>query len=360
MGDSVVCKSKESETSMNLKEIDLSCVREKKIKEECEEPAENEDSTNNVRAGDILQERTAEKKIKMDGKNPQEVNPVEEDSSGNFLTFHVKCKDQVENIILPFEETLDKLQERISSLFGVLPSSQIFHGCGLHGNTSEEVLDKRLSNLKLSSPISYLTVEEVMENKLLINIVEKPSERKISLNLSDLMRVHELKQYVCCIWNIPVRYQDWSNGLNDQKDEAPLRQAGLKGYDEVLTVRSREYPSLNSSSSASSDKQSHSSSDEESDSDSGSIFLDRHFPMTAASSPPQNVLIDGSFSFAYKYKMRFGYPTPEFHTGDFSSAFTKTYYSPDRVSIFFYSSIILISNFEYFLLEKAPGNLFAS
>ncbi|XP_070070795.1 FAS-associated factor 1-like [Drosophila takahashii] len=323
-------------TSVNTKKIILNGDQKANIEEKTTKVAENVESTKAaetgenikpariVRPGEIFEKEAAEKKIKIESMDRQEVNKVEENkSSGRVLTFHVKFKDKIEKISLPYEETLDKLQEYISNLFEVPPSRQIFHGCGLHGSTSEEIPNKHLSNLKISSQ-NYLTVEEVMEYKFPICLLEQNSGRKTHLNLSNLMRVHELKQYVYCICDIPVRYQDW-NGLNDQKDEATLEQAGLKMNDEI-TVRSLQSQFLNSTGSTSSERLSDSCSDEESDSDLSS--LEAYFPVVPASSPSQNSLIEGSYSFAYKYKMRFGHPIPEFYAGELGDAFKKTCSEP--------------------------------
>lgn len=267
-----------------------------------------------------------------------------QNNNQNVITFNIHFNQQLYQLRLPSEATVEQLKRKIFAETSVPVCRQAIRGWPPSKASDAQQLGTRLCNLDLSPENELILVDltedgfmdteqdEVTQrvDKDFTIFIQFESDPPLTLSLPGRMTVQEVKMNVFDIKSIPVRHQEWTGWPNGCDNDTTLAQSGI-GLSHRFAVRSTERSAPTNSNQHNAfdvvTVDSESSTDEFED---ATDFNNAEYIFTDSppAQPPNRHLIpndtddeiSGSTQFVENYKARYGEPCPEFFVGSLENA----------------------------------------
>ncbi|EDW48065.1 GM20096 [Drosophila sechellia] len=267
-----------------------------------------------------------------------------QNNNQNVITFNIHFNQQLYQLRLPSEATVEQLKRKIFAETSVPVCRQAIRGWPPSKASDAQQLGTRLCNLDLSPENELILVDltedgfmdteqdEVAQrvDKDFTIFIQFESDPPLTLSLPGRMTVQEVKMNVFDIKSIPVRHQEWTGWPNGCDNDTTLAQSGI-GLSHRFAVRSTERVAPTNSNQHNAfdvvTVDSESSTDEFED---ATDFNNAEYIFTDSppAQPPNRHLIpndtddeiSGSTQFVENYKARYGEPCPEFFVGSLENA----------------------------------------
>ncbi|KQS62483.1 uncharacterized protein Dere_GG22305, isoform D [Drosophila erecta] len=267
-----------------------------------------------------------------------------QNNNQNVVTFNIHFNQQLYQIRLPLEATVEQLKRKIFDETSVPVCRQAIRGWPPSKASDAQQLGTRICNLDLAPENELILVDltddgfmdteqdEVTQrvDKNFTIFIQFESDTPLTLSMSGRTTVQEVKMNVCDIKSIPVRHQEWTGWPNGCDNDTTLAQSGI-GLSHRFAVRSTERAAPTNSNQHNAFEvvtaDSESSADEFED---ATDFNNAEYIFTDL--PPAQHLnrhlipnntddeTSGSTQFVENYKARYGEPCPEFFVGSLESA----------------------------------------
>ncbi|XP_043645674.1 FAS-associated factor 1 isoform X2 [Drosophila teissieri] len=267
-----------------------------------------------------------------------------QNNNQNVITFNIHFNQQLYQIRLPSEATVEQLKRKIFDETSVPVCRQAIRGWPPTKASEAQQLGTRICNLDLAPENELILVDltddgfmdteqdEVTQrvDKNFTIFIQFESDTPLTLSMPGRTTVQEVKMNVCDIKSIPVRHQEWTGWPNGCDNDTTLAQSGI-GLSHRFAVRSTERAAqTNSNQNNAFDVV---TVDSESSADEFEDATDFHnaeyiFTDLPPAQPLNRHLIpnntddetSGSTQFVENYKARYGEPCPEFFVGSLESA----------------------------------------
>ncbi|XP_034476126.1 FAS-associated factor 1 isoform X3 [Drosophila innubila] len=283
------------------------------------------------------------------------LDPSRQNNNQNILLFNIHFNQQLYQIRMPSNATIEQLKRKIFDVTNVPQCRQALRGWPPSRASEAQLAETQLCNLGLAPENELILVDltddgfmdteqdestQRLDKMFKLHIVEEPEGRRTTLNLVGRTTIEELKTKVYYITNTPVRHQEWSGWPSGCDNETNLAQSGIEQSHEFILRNIADRVQNNSNPITSSEVvnlDSESSADEFEDAtdfnNSEYIFSD---------SPPVQPLnrhlitnntndeTSGSAQFVENYKQRFGEPHPDFFVGSLENALRLACHKPAK------------------------------
>ncbi|XP_016968217.1 FAS-associated factor 1 isoform X1 [Drosophila biarmipes] len=266
-----------------------------------------------------------------------------QNNNQNVIAFNIHFNQQLYQIRLPAEATVEQLKRKIFEKTSVPVCRQAINGWPPSKASEAQQLGTRICNLDLAAENELILVDltddgfmdteqdEVTQrvDKTFTLLIQFESDSPLTLSMPGRTTMQELKMNVSDIKSIPVRHQEWTGWPNGCNNDTTLAQSGIE-LSHRFAVRSTARPAQNSNQHNAFDVvtvDSESSADEFED---ATDFNNAEYIFT--DSPPAQPLnrhlipnntddeTSGSTQFVENYKARYGEPCPDFFVGSLESA----------------------------------------
>ncbi|XP_016985373.1 FAS-associated factor 1 isoform X1 [Drosophila rhopaloa] len=268
-----------------------------------------------------------------------------QNNNQNVIAFNIHFNQQLYQIRLPSEATVEQLKRKIFDETSVPVCRQAIRGWPPSKASDAQQLGTRICNLDLAPENELILVDltddgfmdteqdEVTQrvDKTFTIDIQFESDSPLTLSLSGRTKMRELKMNVYDIKSIPVRHQEWTGWPNGCDNETTLAQSGIE-LSHRFAVRSTAHLAQNNTTQHNNafevvNVDSESSADEFED---ATDFNNAEYIFT--DSPPAQPLnrhlipnntddeTSGSTQFVENYKSRYGDPHPEFFVGSLEAA----------------------------------------
>ncbi|XP_030557831.1 FAS-associated factor 1 isoform X2 [Drosophila novamexicana] len=285
------------------------------------------------------------------------LDPSRQNNNQNILTFNIHFNQQLYQIRMQPNATIEQLKRKIFDVTNVPQCRQALRGWPPSKASDAQIPETQLCTLDLAPESELILVDltddgfmdteqdevtQRLDKVFKIHIVEEggPEARRLTLNFPGRTTIQELKTNVYYITSIPVRHQEWSGWPSGCDNDTNLAQSGIEQTHDFVIRNIAERTSNNSNLLANTEVvtlDSESSADEFEDAtdfnNSEYIFSD---------SPPVQPLnrhlipnntndeTSGSTQFVDNYIQRFGEPHPDFYVGSLESALRLACHKPAK------------------------------
>ncbi|KAH8347984.1 hypothetical protein KR084_002913, partial [Drosophila pseudotakahashii] len=268
-----------------------------------------------------------------------------QNNNQNVIAFNIHFNQQLYQIRLPSEATVEQLKRKIFDKTSVPMCRQAINGWPPSKASDAQQPGTRICNLDLAPENELILVDltddgfmdteqdEVTQrvDKTFTIHIQFESDSPLTLSFPGRTTMQDLKMNVCDIKSIPVRHQEWTGWPNGCDNETTLAQSGIE-LSHRFAVRSTARPAQTNSNNQHNafdvvTVDSESSADEFED---ATDFNNAEYIFT--DSPPAQPLnrhlipnntddeTSGSTQFVENYKARYGEPCPDFFVGSLEGA----------------------------------------
>ncbi|XP_075165902.1 fas associated factor casp [Haematobia irritans] len=281
-------------------------------------------------------------------------------SSGSKpILFNIHFDQQIYDIRLPSNATIEQLKKKVHDATGVPSCRQAIRGWPPAKLHDAQIPTTQLSALGLSGENELILIDlteegymdfendEVssrLEKTFVLTIVRQPNGIRHELSFSGRTTVQEVKTNVYYVTDIPVRHQEWTGWPHGCDNDTTLAQSGIQLAHNFILHNAADKIRNNTNNSSSTTRSSNaigldtdSSADEfedASDFNASEEFFTDPLPVqpTTRYLIPNNTdsEITGSLKFIENYKQRFGEPCPMFFPGSLEDAIKEACHKPAR------------------------------